>query len=275
MDAEEAVSPRALMRALNAEGAARSKMTVSLVCAKLALSEADCVAMFLIGSRLWGTACDQSDWDFQIVMKKGNKEGKDVWTLHAANIDATCLTVTAFCERLKEHSFLCLLPYWLPSEWQWKRDVKLLPSTIGPLNRAALLKSVGDEGKCGNSHTTNVLRSAPSHTHPRAFTLNQLCGTGLWQRKRRKRDNTRLHAKLWCMLCACCASQWHMQNRAAGQRHPHRICGVCGTCKCLCGGRRTCVLSMVKCSTISWHDCVSCVHKLLKLECIDRWSKGE
>jgi hypothetical protein len=54
MDAEQ--SPRSRMRALNVSSVAKQKMGVASVCAKLGLKETDCLAMFLIGSRLWGTA---------------------------------------------------------------------------------------------------------------------------------------------------------------------------------------------------------------------------
>lgn len=140
MDAQD--SPVDRLRALNAACAAAQKLTPSSVCAKLGLEEREVLGIFLIGSRLWGTATEQSDWDFEVVCARPNKAGKEVWTLHGGNVDATCVTAALFARRVRDHHFLALVVGWMPLEWRWKRDSKVAIEP-GKLDRAGERKHRG------------------------------------------------------------------------------------------------------------------------------------
>ncbi len=148
-------------------------------------------------------AGEQSDFDLVLVLK-GNKEGKDHWTLHAGNIDATCMSAERFATRLADHAFLCLVPYWVPPEWQWRRVAKLVPASLGPINRAALHKSISGAPRL------LVIRVCAQRTQRR------LNATGAWRRRRRRRGSTSLPRRWCCMRSACCAS------RASTLRRPPR-----------------------------------------------------
>ena len=105
------------MRELNAAGS--SKISASTVAKKLGIGETTVLGMYLYGSRLWGTANEQSDYDFLIVLKSADKACQ---TIHKGNIDALCFSEVEFKRRLQAHAFLCVLCIcWLPEEWVWKR----------------------------------------------------------------------------------------------------------------------------------------------------------
>lgn len=66
----------------------RSKIGLSDVEAKLGL-QGKVVAAYVLGSRLWGSAVDSSDFDLVIVAK----QQEDHRTLHWGNVDALVYSV--------------------------------------------------------------------------------------------------------------------------------------------------------------------------------------
>ena len=123
----------------------KSKLNVSTALSKLSLNDKDVLGVFLIGSRLWGTAHEQSDYDLIVVLKNGNKEGKGKWSIHNTNIDATCFSKEEFSSRLSQHAFLCLVPYLISSPFRWK-FAKQMPS-LPKLDRKLLYAATEKEAR--------------------------------------------------------------------------------------------------------------------------------
>jgi predicted nucleotidyltransferase len=94
-----------------------SKLTLSSVYTKLKLTEKDVTHVYLVGSRLWGTANSKSDYDFIIVHSKWPKEYQSI---HNSEIDATVLHSDEFQRRLEEHEFYETITQHIPKEYVWK-----------------------------------------------------------------------------------------------------------------------------------------------------------
>ncbi len=112
-------------------------MTLTSVCRSLKLDENSVLACYVYGSRLWGTAKADSDWDFVIIKKSGSTKksggGKSgsggsgsseekVGNTHIDNIDAAIYEADYFTEKLGEHRILQLLfaMGYLPKQAIWK-----------------------------------------------------------------------------------------------------------------------------------------------------------
>ncbi len=117
-----------------------SKMNIKTIASKLKINENEILNIYLLGSRLWGTAGPQSDWDFLIVLKS-LPSGKA--TTHNAEIDATLYSKEKFLENSKENSFLELLCRFLPQEYVWRESVDLKKEIC--VIPKLLIKSVKEE----------------------------------------------------------------------------------------------------------------------------------
>ena len=108
------------MRSLNSSNQ-KFYMNVDAFAEKMGMKSKDIVGLYLYGSRLWGTANAQSDYDFLVVVKSADKPCA---TRHAGNIDCLAMTQAEFEKRLQAHSFLCVMcVLYLAPEWVWKRFV--------------------------------------------------------------------------------------------------------------------------------------------------------
>lgn len=69
-------------------------------------------AIYLYGSRVYGTATEKSDWDYLVIVKYEHEEttvkGKD------EQCDATIVGEKQFCAQLEEHNIKSLECLWLP-----------------------------------------------------------------------------------------------------------------------------------------------------------------
>src|SRR5687768_2741938 len=65
-------------------------INLSSVCRLLKLDESNVLALYVYGSRLWGSADATSDWDFVIIKRSndGKSSGEKVGNTHIDNIDA-------------------------------------------------------------------------------------------------------------------------------------------------------------------------------------------
>jgi predicted nucleotidyltransferase len=81
------------MRELMKEG----RVDTGIVLKRLKVEDADVMCVYLIGSRLWGSASDGSDWDFEIVHRSW-KEGSGRSSLHNGELDASMIDKYAFLE---------------------------------------------------------------------------------------------------------------------------------------------------------------------------------
>lgn len=98
-----------------------SHLTLANVLKRLRFEEEDVVAVFLVGSRLWGSAMFDSDYDFIIVHRCPTAKRPPHATLHNGEIDASAVHVDEFKKRVEEdHEFYELLCLWLPADYRWK-----------------------------------------------------------------------------------------------------------------------------------------------------------
>jgi len=98
-----------------------SHLTLPTVLKRLQLRDDDVVGVFLVGSRLWGSATYNSDYDFIVVHR--NAKMSPHATLHNGEIDASALHLVEFQKRVvEEHKFYELLCLWLPQEYRWKES---------------------------------------------------------------------------------------------------------------------------------------------------------
>merc|ERR1712048_299824 len=93
-------------------------MNINLIAQKLKLQSDDILNCFVIGSRVWGNAHSDSDWDGLIVTKCKN-ERKSV---SVDNIDAVILSNKQWQKELKRHRFECWLTLFLPTNAIWKQQ---------------------------------------------------------------------------------------------------------------------------------------------------------
>ncbi len=157
------------------------RMSFSSLCSLLSIKEEEVVGCYLVGSRLWGTATQQSDWDVIIILRgergargdsggkkkggegdgkrrrkgeepsplaaslKSGEKGKAV--VHKSNVDAICYSLETFQEELKKHRFLPLLcSLLLPPQWRWKEEkTSLPPLTLAQIDLKLLIGSVEEE----------------------------------------------------------------------------------------------------------------------------------
>ncbi len=136
-DDENAENLQQRMRDLLAE----SHLTMASLLKRLKLEDKNVLAVYLLGSRLWGTATHASDYDFLIVHSSW-KGGHS--TLHNGEIDASILDFKEFKRRIEEeHHFLETICMWLPPEYKWKENFDLKKTfKLQPL---FLLNSIEEE----------------------------------------------------------------------------------------------------------------------------------
>ena len=113
---------------------------VETISQKLKLNSSSIKNLYLIGSRLWGTANDKSDWDVMIVLDS-DKASKS--SMHNSEIDATVYSQKEFLERLNKHEFLCVIAINLPEDWKWKEQIEFKKNFV--LNKKILSASVIEE----------------------------------------------------------------------------------------------------------------------------------
>lgn len=159
------------------------RMSFSSLCSLLSIREEEVVGCYLVGSRLWGTATQQSDWDVIVVLRGekerkgdggGKKRGgggegdgkrkrrgeeasplaaslrsgeKGKAVVHKNNVDAICYSLETFQEELRKHRFLPLLcSLLLPPQWRWREDkTSLPPLTLAQIDIKLLIGSVEEE----------------------------------------------------------------------------------------------------------------------------------
>lgn len=77
-------------------------ISLEKVCSTLSIPEKDVLSAFVLGSRLWGTANAQSDYDAYIVLKGNSSlattldKQKGFVSIHKANIDSIVMTESTY-----------------------------------------------------------------------------------------------------------------------------------------------------------------------------------
>jgi len=83
-----------------------ASIDTSVVLRRLKLNEEDVLGLYVVGSRLWGSATYSSDWDFIVVLKKW-PEGRS--SLHSGDIDASAIDKEEFFKRVYFYLIIFLM----------------------------------------------------------------------------------------------------------------------------------------------------------------------
>jgi predicted nucleotidyltransferase len=120
----------------------RSSLSSDDVIRRLKLDKRSVEAIYLIGSRFWGTANERSDYDLIVILKTApasqgkskskSRESKERVSVHHRDIDATLLSFDEFGRRLASGRFVeTLLLYW-PDEFCIVRPSDRLRKLVRP-----------------------------------------------------------------------------------------------------------------------------------------------
>jgi len=109
---------------------------LNTVLGKLKIPAADVLNAYVIGSRLWGTATSQSDFDLVVVAASWPPSKPQ--TVHNGMFDAKVLSLANFEERLQQHEFEELKCCWLPEAFVLKETVPAVQLLKGGIDRVKL-----------------------------------------------------------------------------------------------------------------------------------------
>lgn len=157
-----------------------SHLTLANVLKRLRFEEEDVVAVFLVGSRLWGSATFDSDYDFIIVHRCPTAKRPPHATLHNGEIDASAVHVDEFKKRVEDdHEFYELLCLWLPADYRWK-DAPL-PSSSSSSSSSSKSSAKKKSSPPSSSSTSSSTKPQTSFVESirRSFVLNpsRLCAS--------------------------------------------------------------------------------------------------
>lgn len=107
---------------------------------ELRISKAETLAVFLLGSRLWGSAKENSDFDLFIVTTK--KRGSEATAMHSRNLDAIVMTVDELNSRVERMRLPEILLSDLPEECVWYVSGSFSPPSPKNFSRETLVNSV-------------------------------------------------------------------------------------------------------------------------------------
>jgi hypothetical protein len=107
------------------------------------LRDADALNIYLVGSRLWGTATDASDFDLVVVAtdRAFTAMGADVLHGHSGTLDVLLLSHAAFVRRIREHDVGTLICCYLPATHVWRERAGVRPTLSRPALVGATLSS--------------------------------------------------------------------------------------------------------------------------------------
>ncbi|KAL6061130.1 Serine/arginine-rich splicing factor 4 [Balamuthia mandrillaris] len=85
----------------------------------LNLREEEVLNVYIVGSRVWGTAREDSDWDVVVVMNECYCEPTGQVLVQTEEVDAYVINLWGFIEGLHDHLLFHLLCLHLPPQWVW------------------------------------------------------------------------------------------------------------------------------------------------------------
>lgn len=90
------------------------------------ITDKNVLNVYLMGSRLWGTATENSDYDLIVVVRDLDSfEGlKSAKSTHGNLVDTTIITTKLYQERINNHDFLETVTLFLPKEYVLKEIFK-------------------------------------------------------------------------------------------------------------------------------------------------------
>jgi predicted nucleotidyltransferase len=123
---------------------ATSKLNVKAALSRLKLEDSKVLNVYVMGSRLWGTARPSSDWDLIIVHEDSAVAARR--SLHHGDIDAIALHRDEYIAQIREHHFLELATLWVPPSLVWREKLdprRVLRSSV--VDVAKLVAAVEEE----------------------------------------------------------------------------------------------------------------------------------
>merc|ERR1712130_286770 len=81
--------------------------------------------LYVVGSRIWGTATSKSDWDVFVVVDNKKKMKHQGPSVQVHNIDAVIWDKEEWIDKVKAHRFECWLTLFLPSTAIWKQEMDI------------------------------------------------------------------------------------------------------------------------------------------------------
>jgi len=127
----------------------RFAMNLKVLCRKLELDADSVLNVYVVGSRVWGTASSKSDWDIIVVVESKKKMKRKGLTAAVDNIDAVVWDKEEWATEMCAHRFNCLLTLFLPQYAIWKEElsVSALPNLGGISLRLFAEKVVDTVGR--------------------------------------------------------------------------------------------------------------------------------
>ena len=128
---------------------------------KLSLDHNVVICVYLIGSRMWGTATTSSDYDLYIVIKGSDSARNSHFKLPGVDVDAVVIGATSFQGRIDQGKLKELSCIWAPKLCRLVETVPFRPSgKSGLVNKAALLGSLLEGYKKDWTRARKLIESA-------------------------------------------------------------------------------------------------------------------
>lgn len=126
------------------EKMSESRLNLKSALQRLKLDDTKVLNVYVMGSRLWGTAKASSDWDLLIVHEDNGCAARR--SLHHGDIDAIALHRDEFAAQVRDHHFLELAAAaWAPRELVWRERFDLRRSAAAAFDPRALAAAVAEE----------------------------------------------------------------------------------------------------------------------------------
>ena len=116
------------------------------VYAKLSLNREDVLNVYLIGSRMWGTAAASSDCDLYLVVKGSDSARNSHFQLPGVSVDAVVVGATYFQQRLDAAKLKELSCIWAPASCKLL-EKKVFKPTGGAVGHSQLVSSLSEGHK--------------------------------------------------------------------------------------------------------------------------------
>jgi len=106
----------------------------------LGLSAENVLNVYVVGSHLWQSCSQSSDWDLIVITVSDCVTVKPSSSLHKGNMDILKLSIDEYKERLKAHSMQVLQTLWLPECYVLKASFH--PRDLFQLSKPQLIESL-------------------------------------------------------------------------------------------------------------------------------------
>lgn len=91
------------------------------IVSQLPYKERDVCNVYLMGSRLWGNAREDSDYDLLVVLRTRPSDA----TYHSPRINATLIDADTFKQRLADHEYMETIASYVSDEYVFKQTLPL------------------------------------------------------------------------------------------------------------------------------------------------------